>query len=195
MATDPKSAFPGAALVRKTPLIGFRQAAITLWGEESLEHLGRLMSEDTRRETVELPVIAYPQVPERFVMEWYEAAWKGPCAEDEPTFRTFIDRMMDNGFGRVRRFLLSIVTPRKLLEKSAELWRHDHDTGDLGVSFSERTAVLVLSDHIYATTGLARLATEEIYRYATCLSRTRSVDSSHRLRGPRSVEVTLTWAD
>jgi eukaryotic-like serine/threonine-protein kinase len=178
--------------VRKTILIAMREAARDQWGAQGLSDLAERMPEDVARDTLGAFGIAALWLPERYVMAWYEAVWEGPAQRQSAAFRRFLDCMMDRGFGRVRRFMLSLVTPAQLLARAPGLWRHDHTHGELTCDIAEGGAVLTLRHHAYLATPLSRLAIAEIYRYAVSLSRTSSVVEQHAMSGG-VLNVTLKW--
>ena len=135
-------------------------------------------------------------LPERHVLAWYQAAFTGPAMREQAAYYTFLDRMMDCGFGRVRRLLLSMAaSPRNVYEKSAELWRHDHTTGELLARPSGPTGCIFdLRDHVYAQSELGRQSIAEIYRYAISLTRAgRSARQRHALEGTTLV-THIDWA-
>jgi hypothetical protein len=177
---------------RKTLFVAFREAAQQLWGDAGLRDIARRLPDDVRRDTIESPVIAQKWLPERYVMAWYESAWSGPAEQQAARFRLFIDRMMDSGFGRVRKVLLARATPPQLLEQAPELWRHDHTHGELICDIKPKMATLTLRDHQYTTTSLSRLAVAEIYRYAVSLSRTARTEERHKLVDG-DLQVVLEW--
>src|SRR5690606_6138914 len=96
---------------RRTIFTAFRRAAVDLWGEAGLQQIGDAMTEEARRRCIDSIVIEEEMLPERFVLEWYEHAWAGPARRDRDAYDRFLDRMMDHGFGRVRKFLLGMATP------------------------------------------------------------------------------------
>jgi hypothetical protein len=180
---------------RKTIFAAFKEAAEELWGPSGLQELAAKLPEEVRRDTVESTVLPV-WLPERYVMAWYEAAWAGPAKQRREPYLALMDRMMDAGFGRVRKLLLSTVaSPRQVYEKSAELWRYDHTTGDLTTVFeSERSCRFVLRNHVYATTELSRDAIAEIYRYAVALTRAgRGAQEQHALEPDGTLVTRVAW--
>jgi hypothetical protein len=140
------------------------------------------------------PIVADAWMPEHYVTDWFEAAFGGPAQSNAAAFRTFLDRMMDHGFGRVRSFFLSMVTPQMLIQKAPDLWRHDHSCGELIVqTIAERHCVVLLRNHVYTKTALSRLAIAEIYRYALALSRAAGVEETHRLDDDGQLNVRISW--
>lgn len=173
-------------------LVGFRDAVRTLWGDSGLEQIRRLLPEEVRRETVERQVLPVEWLPERYVMAWYDAAFRGPAGESWKQFAAFLDKMMDLGFGRVRKLLIGAISPETMLDKAVDLWRHDHTHGVLRIQVSGQTAVATLQDHPYTTTAVSRFAIAEIYRYCLSLSRAHDVVMEHKHEAG-SVHVHLKW--
>lgn len=179
---------------RRTIFAGFRRAAVDLWGEEGLRQIGDAMSEEARRRCISSIVIEEEMLPERFVHEWYERAWAGPAQRDRDEYHRFLDRMMDHGFGRVRKFLLGMATPAIVGRKAGELWRHDHTHGEIVTrSMSDRSFELRLTDHPYLETPLARSSIAEILRYAMSLAHAKGVQGKHRLEDHRTLVVHIEW--
>jgi hypothetical protein len=178
---------------RRTIFSAFRAAALELWGQAGLDAIGAKMEPECRAATVDAVVLAGDWLPERYVMSWYEAAWEGPCQRHNKPFLEFIDRMMDHGFGRVRKFLLGIASPSMMVGKAASLWRHDHTDGHFTISMTNPgTVEITLRDHAYVETPLSRLAIAEIYRYAFSLCRVNEVTMTHSLEATGSLLVRLT---
>ncbi len=153
------------------------------------------MPADCRADTIEAPIAGREWYPERYVFNWYDAVLAGPAQGNRAVLLTFVDRMMDHGFGRIRKFLLSVVSPAKLYAQAAELWRYDHNTGDLVVIKCEPgEVVLELRDHIYCTTDVGRDTIAEIYRYAGSLSRISGpMSETHELTPAGNLLVTTRW--
>jgi hypothetical protein len=100
---------------------------------------------------------------------------------------------VDQGFGRVKRFLLSVSTPHTLAPRVAALWREEYSTGRLVVShIEERSTELSLSDHPYVEIPLMREVIAEVYRYVLQLTNAKNVSGVHAVRGG-SLVVVLRW--
>ncbi|HJL19868.1 MAG TPA: hypothetical protein RMH99_29665 [Sandaracinaceae bacterium LLY-WYZ-13_1] len=178
---------------RRTIFAGFRKAALDRWGEGGLHAIAEAMSKECRRACIEPIVIGEPMLPERYVLEWYRAAYEGPARRDRAAYFGFIDRMMDHGFGRVRKLLLAMASPNLVARKAQELWRHDHTHGELALVESEPEGVVMrLCDHPYTETPLGRMSVAEIYRYAIALARARNVRSEHWLVAG-ALHVRIRW--
>lgn len=173
-------------------LVGFRDAVRALWSEAGLRQIAALLPEEARRETVDRQVLPVEWLPERYIMAWYDAVWNGPAAGSWKLFASFLDKMMDLGFGRVRKMLIGVIGAETMLEKAIDLWRHDHTHGVLRIKVSGKSAIATLHDHPYINTPVSRFAIAEIYRYCLSLSRARNVKMEHRHEGT-SVQVHLTW--
>jgi hypothetical protein len=192
----PKSVAPvrGEPVARRVIFAGFRAAATAVWGPEGLPAIRAQMPSEVRERTLDPIVLSSEMLPERYVMAWYEAVWTGPANRQQAPFCTFLDRMMDHGFGRVRKVLLGLVSPAQLAVKASELWRHDHDTGTMTTSTAGCVTTIMLRDHVYTTTPLSRLAISEILRYAISLARgTREPTETHALDPDGSLRTRVTW--
>lgn len=170
-----------------------RRAVVQLWGEDGLNAVGRNLPEDARQATVDSVVVLEDWLPERFVMAWYDAVMLGPAKDDRNLFRTFIDRMMDFGFGAVRKLLLQLASPEQMASRCADLWRHDHSHGTLSSKrIAQNVYLFVLEEHVYTTTALSRLAVVEIYRYALQLTGPKDATAQHTVVGD-ALHVTLRF--
>jgi hypothetical protein len=174
--------------------VGFRAAAQEVWGKTGLQAIASRLDPETRAATFDPLVISRDWLPERFAIAWHDAAWEGPAGRRSADYLTFIDRMLDNGFGRVQKFFLESATPHAILQKGADLWRHDHTTGTLSVERKgQNEAVVTLRDHVYITTPLCRLTVAEIYRYALSLSLVDEALVSHTSNGASELVCRLSW--
>jgi hypothetical protein len=178
---------------RRTILVAFRAAALALWGEEGLAAVSADLPEDARRATIDSVRVASDWVPERHAIAWFEAVWRGPAQKQQDVLVRFVDRMMDHGFGRVRRLLLSFATPAMMAAKAPGLWRHDHTHGVLETRIEGMTLVARLRHHPYVESPLCRLAVAEVYRYALALTRTSEVTATHRLEREHELTVRLAF--
>jgi hypothetical protein len=179
---------------RRTIFSAFRAAALELWSEDGLRQVASHMSKECADETVDTVVIVKEWLPEDYVMQWYGAAWEGPAHRDRQAFLTFIDRMMDHGFGRVRKFLISFASVQMAITKVPELWRHDHTHGSVSARLiSDREYVATLVDHVYITTPISRLAITEIYRHATSMFRGIEEPVASHSFEPNRLDMRVSW--
>jgi hypothetical protein len=184
----------GESCARGTILMAFHAAAEEIWGDAGVRAIGSLLSEEIRRETVDVSAVNLAWVPETYVLAWYEALWHGPCEQSSEMFVMFLDRMMDRGFGRVRKAFLGLAKPAMILNKAPGLWRHDHTHGVLTLERLEKDSAKVkLADHAYTTTSLACLATAEIYRYCVELCQSKNVTEIHYREPDGGLIVRLKW--
>jgi hypothetical protein len=173
-------------------LLGFVEAIQSLWGEEGLRKTTLRLPSDVHAATVERIVLAVEWVPEAYVVAWHHAVLEGPCARNEAELRRWIQHATDRAFGQVRRLLLRVVTPELLLRKAAELWRHDHTTGELASSREGKTALAVLHDHPYVRDPVASVVIAEVFRHILSLSHLKNVRETHKREGD-SLVVRLAW--
>ena len=172
--------------------VASRAAALAMWGEAGLRDIAARLPEDVRDAVVDSAVIAEPWLPERWVMAWQDAVWSGPAREDEPTFRRYIQKVVDAGFGRVRRLLVNLVTPATLCTRAAELWLDEHTHGEITARPEGHVVTIRLRAHPYVERPVARMVMAESLRHAASLTRAKQVTEAHRLDGDTLV-VMLTW--
>ncbi len=178
---------------RRTIVSALRSAAVELYGEPGLQALGARMTPDCKRLTIDAVQVPSIWLPERLVIEWYQVVYGGPAKAEMPAFNRYLDKMIDHGFGRVRKALLNLLTPPKLLEKARDLWRHDHTHGIFKVDIKPNSAIITLREHPYVADDLSRAAIAEIYRHCVNLSRTKVVSEKHAF-SDGVLQVDLAWS-
>ncbi len=179
---------------RKTLFIAHREAAEKLWGREGLADIGSRLPEDVRRATIDPLVITEPWLPERYVVAWHEVAWEGPCRRDTAEMYRFLHTVLDCGFGRIQRFMLTLITPATLFTRGEALWKHDHTHGDFRSHLtSDRSGVITLRNHPYVDSPFLRRSTAETYRYIGSLTRCKSIRESHSVDPDRTLIVKVDW--
>ena len=174
-------------------LRSLRAAAREMWGDEGLRIIAANLADEVRAATLDHRVTRGDWLPERYVVAWHEAVWTGPAKKDDRTFRTFMDRTMDIGWGRIRRLFLRFLTPIDLFAKAEELWKDDHTHGELRFGVNRTTLIGTLHDHPYATSEISRRAIAEVFRYALTMTRATNVREHHSLHGTRDLLVQITW--
>jgi hypothetical protein len=183
---------PTNALVHRKSLIGFRIACEQMWGAAGFEAICAALPADVRARTGGMVPL-----PEWIALDdhiaWHVAVWDGPAKGEEKIMTQHIRATIDQGFGRVKRFLLSISTAQSLAPRVVSLWREEYSTGTLqALSIQERTVQLALTDHPYGDIPLMRYVIAEAFRYILSLTRTKNVSAVHSMRGGALV-VTLRW--
>jgi hypothetical protein len=179
---------------RGTIMMAFRDAANRLWGEAGTREIGSRLSPAVRAETLDVAAVNLVWVPETYVLEWYQAVWDGPCEARSEAFRIYLDRMLDSGFGRVRKAFLSLAKPATILARAPSLWRHDHTHGVLTVEGLKSDSVRVrLDNHLYTSTPLGCMAVAEIYRYCIALCRVNDATEIHYREPNGALVVRLRW--
>jgi hypothetical protein len=173
--------------------VASRAAAVELYGDIGLQVIGERLPPDIRGPLIDSAIITEPWLPERFVMAWQEAVFEGPAQGSDAEFRRYIDKVVDAGFGRVRRLLVNLVTPATLCTRAAELWHDEHTHGDITAEPTGHLVVIRLRNHPYVTRPVARLVMAESLRHAASLTRVKRVDENHRVDGD-ALEVRLTWS-
>jgi hypothetical protein len=194
MGMDTQTSVAVEPKARRTIFAGFKVAATEMWGANGLTDIGSRLSPPVRRATVEAITVETDFLPESYVLEWYQAVWEGPAGRSRDLYNQFLQRMMDHGFGRIRKFFLQMASAPMIIQKAAELWRHDHNTGDMRFERVDgNTAVVTLAEHAYLTTPIARASVVEIMRYAAASGRNSNVRASYVLESASKIRVTLTW--
>lgn len=173
--------------------MGFRQAVLDLWGEPGLRAVSARLPQDVRFDTVDTMLMSMEWLPEAHVLAWYEALWSGPCQEKRAFFLQAIDRMMDFGFGKIRKAFLVLASPSIIFAKAPGLWRYDHSHGVLTADVEASSGRLRLEGHPYTSNPLSCLATAEIYRYCVTLCRANNVTESHYRDATGALIVRLRW--
>jgi hypothetical protein len=194
--SESSSVTPAAVMsARGTILMAFRDAALAMWGEPGLRDIGQRLPDEVRAKTLDVAAGNLDWVPENYVLAWYEAVWHGPCGQQRDAFLKYLDRMLDSGFGRVRKALLAVAKPSMILNRAPSLWQHDHTHGQLTVeSLEAHSGKVKLSNHPYTSTSLGCMATAEIYRYCAALCRAREVTAVHYRDPSGALIVSLRWS-
>jgi hypothetical protein len=188
----PSPAVVEVPLVDRKSLIGFRAACEQMWGPAGLASIADALPPEVRERTAGTrPLEKWNAVED--LIAWHKAVWEGPARRDERVFMQHIHATVDRGFGKVKRFLLSVSTPRTLAPRVAALWRDEYSTGRLKADFPEDKVVqLTLSDHPYVDDVLMRFVISEVFRYVMSMTRVKRVTVAYGIR-ETSLVVTLRW--
>jgi hypothetical protein len=180
-------------LVHRKSLLGFRAACELMWGKSGLDAISRSLHADVRDRTAGMRPL--PEwIPLDDLIEWHLAVWNGVAERDERIFTQHIRTTVDQGFGRVKRFLLSMSTPRSLAPRVAALWSDEYSTGRLEVDhIEERSVQLSLHDHTYVGNPLMQSVIAEVYRYVVSLTQAKDVTGVRAVRDDALV-VVIRWA-
>jgi len=189
----PPSGPPAVPLVHRKSLIGFRAACEKLWGERGYRRVCDDLPPDVRERTAGM--IPLPDwVPVDDLIAWHLAVWNGITRRDERAFTQHVHATVDQGFGRVKRVLLSMATPHTLAPRVVDIWADEYSTGRLEASGLEDRAVrLTLRDHPYVEIPLMRTVISEVYRYVLSLTRANNVTAVHTVRDG-ALMVVLRWS-
>jgi hypothetical protein len=180
------------ALVHRKSLIGFREACEEMWGPVGYGVIRDALPADVSDRTAGMRPL-----PDWILLEdliaWHVAVWDGPARRDEKIMTQHIHATVDQGFGRVKRFLLSMSTPHTLAPRVASLWRDEYSTGRLqATSLEDRSVQLTLSDHPYVEIPLMRYVIAEVFHYVVSLTKATDVKAVHAVRDS-SLVVVLRW--
>lgn len=166
-------------------------ASKALFGESATAAVAQSMSSDVRS-TLDGVGTAMSWIPVQHLIDWTFGVWEGPAERNRETMVTYTRRQVDLGFGRVRRALLTLVSPRQLLGRAPELWERDNIGGVVSVDVAESQAEWTLSEHPYCDTPHARASMAEVLRYCIELTRAKDVTATHGLY-VGALRVTLRW--
>ena len=64
---------------------------------------------------------AFDWYPTRYVVDYGNAVFDGPAADDEAAYRRYVESVDQFSFGRIRSSLLRFVTARGLAQRAANL--------------------------------------------------------------------------
>lgn len=179
-------------LVRRKSLIGFRSACESMWGTAGLQAIRDALPDDVRERTAGLlPLPEWLQLGD--LIAWHMTVWGGLAERNNLVMARHARLTVDQGFGRVKRFVVSALTPQGLANRVAALWRDEYSSGRLSVqSIDAHCVVLELANHGYVQNPLMRFIIAEVYRYVLSMTRARNIAESHRVEGAALV-VKLTW--
>lgn len=183
---------PEAALVRRRSLVGFRTACEDFWGSDGVLALTEALPADVRERTAGL--LPLPEwLPLDDLIAWHVAAWNGPAGRDKAIMTQHARRTVDQGFGRVKRFVLSIATPHALAPRVAALWGDEYSTGSLTAAISNADSVtLTLRGHAYVEHPLMRWIIAEAFRHIVGMTNVKDVTEVHTAHSG-SLTVVLRW--
>jgi hypothetical protein len=183
---------PEEPLVRKKSLIGFRAACDATWGASGMQAITERLPPDVRERTAGLRPLP-DWIPLGDLIAWHEAVWDGPAQQDEMVMLTHARCTIDQGFGRVKRALISMATAHTLAPRVAALWHDEYSTGTLtATALQPKSVTLILRDHPYGDHALMRTIIAEAFRYVLSLTRTKQVSSIH-LTSQGDLRVVLSW--
>ena len=190
MGLDAALAEPCAA---QRIFVASRAAVVGLYGDGGLREIAERLPPDVRGALIESNLITDKWLPERYIMAWQDAVWNGPTRARTDEFRRYVQRVVDHGFGRVRRMLLNLVTPATLCTRAAELWHDEHTHGEISARPEHNVVIVKLRNHPYVGRPVARLVMAESLQYAATLTRAKKVEQVHRVEN-ETLEVRLTWS-
>jgi len=161
------------------------------WGEAGVKDAATRMPARERDEFFAEPLPEW--APTRAMIAWNFALWEGPVRRDKPVYFSWVRRMTDLSFGRVKKLFLSMATPEKLIASAGELWNAEQTTGTLDGLVHGKTGTLVLRHHPYTETPQARAGISEMMRYSVELTRAKGATSTHALIAPGALQIKIRW--
>jgi hypothetical protein len=167
-------------------------AAKHQWGDHALSAVAQCLQPETRRMTLEEPVLAVSWYPSRMLVEWCESVWNGPARQREAIFATFVDRSIDLGWSRMRRLMVRMLTPDLLATRAAMEWRKQHSHGTATTVLTGKGATATFSETPFIEAPVMHRVLAECFRHIASLSRVHVVREDHRVEAGRLV-VDLLW--
>lgn len=178
-------------MLKKYYATAAREAAAWMWGPGGVEEIARLMPERERGEIFAEILPAW--IAERSMIAMGFGIWNGPAKRSRPEYFKFLHRTTDMSFGVVRKVLIGMASPEKIVSMADELWKSDHTHGSWETHVAPKRARMVLTGHPYADTPHGRTSLAEQIRYIVQLTRAREVTCSHGLLKPGAMEITIRW--
>jgi uncharacterized protein (TIGR02265 family) len=164
-----------------------------VFGDEGVAEICAQLDADTRARTFDAPVPPPKWIAEADLIACSFAIWNGPARRDRAKYNAFLHKQVEEGTGRVQRALLSLASPKRVIDRAPSIWSAEHSHGSLTVEHTgERSAIVRLADHLYVETPQARATIAEVFRFIVSLSRAANVTEAHVLEDFALV-VRLAW--
>lgn len=179
-----------ALLAHSSLFVSLQAATLRSWGDEGLAESLRYLSRGALNRSV---MICEDWLPERYALEWLVAVWHGPAQCDYASYMAWLRCLAKLHVGRVRRPLLWLAGPRRLLAHTPTLWRREHSHGHLHVDLQANAAVITLRDHPWTHAPLAYVALAELLRQALLLSRAERAEVAGLRTDSETLTITLHW--
>ncbi|HEY3820474.1 MAG TPA: hypothetical protein VGL81_25085 [Polyangiaceae bacterium] len=182
----------GEPKVKRFYAAAARDAVRVIWGEKGLADVAARMSE-AHRAAMLVPDL--PQwVPERALIAFNFALWEGPVDRARPRYEKWLHTMTDMSFGVVKRLVLSMASPEKVILVAGDMWKTDHTHGEMVGRCEGKRGTLTLSGSPYVETPQGRAGMAEMSRYILQLAGAKGVVEKHALVPPGVLEIKLRWA-
>jgi hypothetical protein len=162
-----------------------------MWGSDGVRKVVEALPPDVRERTAGmLPLPEWVLVDD--LIAWH-VALKGGLGRDDAMFQKHVHKTVDQGFGKVKRLLLSMATPHTLAPRAAALWRDEYSTGRLtAMSIDKQSVSLTLRDHPYVHHALMQTVITEVYRYIVSLTSAKIVTAQTIARNDE-LTVRMQW--
>jgi hypothetical protein len=181
-------------IARALHVVAFRAAALEMWGPTSWDEVLDGLPRDSREALWQGGiVVATGWVAERHMVKLAEAVYQGPAHGSMEVYRNYIQKVIELGFGRVRRLLVQFAHPHTVLRRAPELWRHDHSHGELTIEIEEKSALTVVTHDVLTATQLSRATCAEMFRAVLSLTKAKEVKQEHGLDADGRLRVLLKW--
>jgi hypothetical protein len=179
-------------MVKRFYVTASLDAARALWGDGGMADVAARMSAQDR-DAVHAPHLPL-WVRERALIAWNFALWEGPVDRKRERYEAWLHKMTDMSFGVVKRLVLSMASPEKVLTSAADLWKSDHTHGRMLGHCDGNRGTVTLVDSPYVETPQGRAGIAEMLRYIMQLAGAKGAIEKHALVPPGVLEVRLRWA-
>jgi len=180
---------------RSTQLAAFRLGAMSAFGDETWRKAIDSLSAEAKRDLFPsgLPKSS-GWVAERHMMELASAIFD-VRDRNLHLYREFIGAVIDEGFGKIRRVLVSFASPQMLLHRAPDLWTYDHSHGRLEVEYQEKAARVSVEHPQLLRTDLSCITMAEMFRAILCRTRAENVRERHvREQDETRMTILLSWS-
>ena len=179
-------------LAHRRTVVGLRPAVEEIWGKVGVDAVRTAMPGDFLASTAGM-VPSDEWVPVSFVVAWNDAVWEGPAARDKRAYREYVKGTINHGFGRVRKFFLTLATPELLVEKATEMWRAEYTTGELTSKLdAPGRATFLLKQHPFATNPTSSEALAEAFRCVGAYTTKAPIKQTFSREG-QALRIQLIW--
>ena len=180
---------------RALHVVAFRSAVVEKWHAAGWDLVLERLPADSRDAVwQDGVVVATGWVAERHMVKLSEAIFEGPVGGDLEAYRAFLLRVIELGFGRIRRVLVQFAHPHAVLRRAPDLWKHDHSHGELAITIDEKSALAFVTHPVLTTTQLSRFTAAEMFRAVLSLTSAKEVKQEHGLDGDGRLRVLFKWA-
>lgn len=182
-------------MARAMHLVAFKNAVVEKWKEPGWKLVVDGLPPDSREAICPAGIVSGAGwIAERHMVKLSEAIFNGPATSDYEIYRAHLKRVIELGFGRVRRVLVQFAHPHAVLRRAPELWKHDHSHGELTITIEDKSALAIVTHEILTATQLSRFTAAEMFRAVLSLTSAKEVKEEHGLDADGRLRVLFKWS-